>query len=111
MKYLFIFLLLCFFKINTKAQKTIELFKAKEYVGAYNIKHNQVEGTGNIYWENNALVFKAEGIATVTLEQGSLEDEFYAKKVLKIVFLRDDFKKVVGAKLYYQGQEFEVFKK
>lgn len=111
MRYFYVFLFLNFFGLDLKAQKTIELYKAKEYVGAYQIKHNQIEGNGNIFWENNALVFKAEGLATVTLEQGNLEDEFYAKRVLKIVFVRDNFKKVIGAKLFYQSQEFEVAKK
>lgn len=111
MKALFTIIFTFLITTFTQAQKEIELYKAKEYVGNYTINYQNIQGEGTVFWENNQLVFRADGIANVVLEKGVNEDEFVARRELKIVFQRDNFKKVIGAKLFYQQKEFEVIRK
>jgi hypothetical protein len=107
MKILFLFIL-SFFTINIcNAQLPLTDMEASAYVGKYKIETNNIVAEGEIRLENSALIFFTEGIPEVKLIQAPEIDKFRADKFEVILqFIRSEFKEVIAAKIWFQGQEF-----
>ncbi len=107
MRKIFLFLF-CFFAIAfCKAQSQLSDMEAGAYVGKYKIETNNIVAEGEIRFENSALFFFTEGIPEVKLVQAPEIDKFRADKFEVILqFMRNEFKEVIAAKIWFQGQEF-----
>lgn len=90
-----------------KAQLPLTDMDASAYVGKYKIETNNIVAEGEIRFENSALIFFTEGFPEVKLNQAPEIDKFRADKFEVILqFMRSEFKEVIAAKIWFQGQEF-----
>jgi hypothetical protein len=102
-----VFLLLFSLKALSQTNKPIDEIEAQVYLGKYQIEHSNFIASGQVRFENANLYFFTEGIPEVKLLQLPENDKFKADKFEVILqFIRDDFKEVIAAKIFFQGQEF-----
>ncbi len=89
------------------AQSRLTETEAEPYLGKYKIETNTIEAQGEVYFENQNLIFFTEGVPQVKLLQLPEYDRFKADKFdVLLQFVRDDFKEIIAVKIFFQGQEF-----
>ena len=107
MKTLFFILFGIFSISSVRAQLPLTDMEAGAFVGKYKIETNNIVAEGEIRFENASLTFYTEGLPEVKLIQAPEIDKFRADKFEVILqFVRNEFKEVIAAKIWFQGQEF-----
>ncbi len=99
----FVFLMASF----SFAQQQMADYEANAYIGKYEIETQSIKATGLIRYENGGLIFFTEGIPEVKLWPEMEVDKFRADKFeVTLLFIRNEFKDVIAAKIWFQEQEF-----
>jgi hypothetical protein len=106
-----IIVMFCFIVLasNTYGQeiKLLNELEANAYLGKYKLEIQEIQAEGEIRYSHNYLYFFTEGIPELKLIQLPEIDKFRAEKYEIILqFLRNDFKEIEAAKIWFQGKEF-----
>ena len=102
-------LLICFFSINAFSQiaKQLDEMEASSYVGKYKLEVQKTVMEGEIRFNQPFLYFYAEGLQEFKLLEMPKRDQFKSEKFeVSILFIRNEFREVESAKIWFHGQEF-----
>ncbi|MES2794964.1 MAG: hypothetical protein V4683_03305 [Bacteroidota bacterium] len=101
--------LICFVSINAFSQvsKQLDEIEASRYVGKYKLEVQKTVMEGEIRFNQPFLYFYTEGLPEFKLLEMPEKDQFKSEKYeVSILFIRNEFREVESAKIWFQGQEF-----